>query len=104
MIGWGLMLGTLAILGCPRSASSRAKFLILVRRCGSSLGAAVPAGRAGCVRLRFSKVQPMVFGEATVKRLPPRDDSGVRPSRLVLMLGLWIPPTSPVVPPAARCG
>ena len=42
----------------------------------------------------FSKVQPMVFGETTAKRLP------VRPAMipvyvhlgLVLMLGLWIPP------------
>ena len=42
----------------------------------------------------FSKVQPMVFGATTAKRLP------VRPAMvpvylhlaLVLMLGLWIPP------------
>jgi hydrogenase-4 component F len=42
----------------------------------------------------FSRVQPMVFGDSTAKRLP------VRPAMipvyihlaLVLMLGLWIPP------------
>ena len=42
----------------------------------------------------FSKVQPMVFGETTTKRLPHRP--AMVPVfvhlALVLMLGLWIPP------------
>jgi hypothetical protein len=42
----------------------------------------------------FSKIQPMVFGETTAKRLPHRP--AMIPVfvhlLLVLMLGLWIPP------------
>jgi len=42
----------------------------------------------------FSKVQPMVFGEATVARLPHRP--AMTPvfvhMAIVLVLGLWIPP------------
>jgi hydrogenase-4 component F len=42
----------------------------------------------------FSKVQPMVFGDTTVARLPQRP--AMMPvfvhMAIVLMLGLWIPP------------
>jgi hydrogenase-4 component F len=96
MLGWGLVLGTLAILGMPPFGVFASEFLILVTAMGEqpwatpfllgSLGLAFAAV--------FSKVQPMVFGETTAKRLP------VRPAMipvyihlgLVLMLGLWIPP------------
>jgi len=96
MLGWGLVLGTLAILGMPPFGVFASEFLILVTAMGeqpwatpfllASLGLAFAAV--------FSKVQPMVFGETTAKRLP------VRPAMipvyihlgLVLMLGLWIPP------------
>jgi hydrogenase-4 component F len=97
MLGWGLILGTLAILGIaavrrlrervpdPRDGHQRAA-LGRRRSCSPRWGSPSPRS--------FSKVQPMVFGESTAKRLP------VRPAMipvyvhlaLVLMLGLWIPP------------
>jgi hydrogenase-4 component F len=42
----------------------------------------------------FSRVQPMVFGETRVKRLPHRPAMmpGVRASRARTDAGLWIPP------------
>ncbi len=96
MIGWGLTLGTLAILGMPPFGVFASEFLILTTAMREhpwatpflliALGIAFAAV--------FSRVQPMVFGESTAKRLP------VRPAMipvfvhlaLVLMLGLWIPP------------
>jgi hydrogenase-4 component F len=96
MLGWGLVLGTLAILGMPPFGVFASEFLLLVTAMRerpwttpillASLGLAFAAV--------FSKVQPMVFGETTAKRLP------VRPAMvpvfvhlaLVLLLGLWIPP------------
>jgi hydrogenase-4 component F len=96
MIGWGLTLGTLAILGMPPFGVFASEFLILTTAMREqpwatpllliALGVAFAAV--------FSRVQPMVFGESSAKRLP------VRPAMipvfvhlaLVLMLGLWIPP------------
>jgi hydrogenase-4 component F len=96
LIGWGLALGSLAILGMPPFGVFASEFLILTTAMREqpwatpflllALGVAFAAV--------FSKVQPMVFGETTAKRLP------VRPAMmpvfvhltLVLMLGLWIPP------------
>jgi len=96
MLGWGLILGTLAILGMPPFGVFASEFLILITAMAehpwatpfllASLGLAFAAV--------FSKVQPMVFGDSAAKRLP------VRPAMipvyihlaLVLMLGLWIPP------------
>jgi hydrogenase-4 component F len=95
-IGWGLILGTLAILGMPPFGVFASEFLLLVTAMRevpwatpfllAALGLAFAAV--------FSKVQPMVFGDTTAKRLP------VRPAMipvfvhlaLVLLLGLWIPP------------
>ena len=96
VIGWGLILGTLAILGMPPFGVFASEFLILVTAMRDqpwatpvlllSLGVAFAAV--------FSKVQPMVFGETTTKRLPHRP--AMIPVfvhlALVLMLGLWIPP------------
>jgi hydrogenase-4 component F len=96
MLGWGLVLGTLAILGMPPFGVFASEFLILVTAISAHPWAApfllVSLGLAFAAV--FSKVQPMVFGETTAKRLP------VRPAMipvfvhlgLVLMLGLWIPP------------
>ncbi len=96
IVGWGLALGTLAILGMPPFGVFASEFLILTTAMReqpwttpfllTALGVAFAA--------IFSKVQPMVFGETTATRLP------VRPAMmpvfvhlsLVLMLGLWIPP------------
>ncbi|TMG86251.1 MAG: hydrogenase 4 subunit F [Betaproteobacteria bacterium] len=96
LIGWGLVLGTLAILGMPPFGVFASEFLILTTAMREqpwatpflllALGVAFAAV--------FSKVQPMVFGETTMKRLPARP--AMVPVfvhlALVLMLGLWIPP------------
>jgi hydrogenase-4 component F len=95
-IGWGLMLGALAILGMPPFGVFTSEFLILTTAIHDqpwatpllllSLGVAFAAV--------FSKVQPMVFGETTATRLPHRP--AMTPVfvhlAIVLMLGLWIPP------------
>jgi hydrogenase-4 component F len=96
VIGWGLALGSLAILGMPPFGVFASEFLILTSAMREhpwatpfllvSLGVAFAAV--------FSKVQPMVFGESTAARLPYRP--AMAPVfvhlGLVLMLGLWIPP------------
>ena len=90
------MLGTLAILGMPPFGVFASEFLILTTAMREQpwatpflLGALGVAFAA-----IFSKVQPMVFGETTAKRLPQRP--AMIPVfvhlALVLMLGLWIPP------------
>ena len=96
LLGWGLAIGSLAILGMPPFGVFASEFLILTTAMRDQpwatpflLGALGLAFAAV-----FSKVQPMAFGETTAKRLP------LRPSMipvfmhlgLVLMLGLWIPP------------
>ncbi len=95
-VGWGLMLGTLAILGMPPFGVFASEFLILTTAMREhpwatpillvALGVAFAAV--------FGKVQPMVFGEATGRRLP--HPPAILPVfvhlALVLMLGLWIPP------------
>jgi hydrogenase-4 component F len=95
-IGWGLVLGTLAILGMPPFGVFASEFLILTTAMRDqpwatpllllSLGVAFAAV--------FSKVQPMAFGETTAKQLPHRP--AMTPVfvhlAIVLMLGLWIPP------------
>ena len=96
LIGWGLILGTLAILGIPPFGVFASEFLILVTAIHEqpwatpllllALGVAFAAV--------FSKVQPMVFGESSRPPLPHRP--AMIPVfvhlALVLMLGLWIPP------------
>ncbi|MDR3418144.1 MAG: hydrogenase 4 subunit F [Nevskia sp.] len=95
-VGWGLMLGTLAILGMPPFGVFASEFLILTTAMRDhpwatpllllALGVAF-----GAV---FSRVQPMVFGETTATRLPhpPALLPVFAHLSLVLMLGLWIPP------------
>ena len=96
MIGWGLALGTLAILGMPPFGVFASEFLILTTAMREQPWATpfLLAGLGIAFASVFSKVQPMVFGDTTAGRLP------VRPAMipvfvhlsLVLMLGLWIPP------------
>ncbi len=96
MIGWGLVLGTLAILGMPPFGVFASEFLILTTAMREQPWATpLLLGALGVAFAAvFSRVQPMVFGETTAKRLP------YRPAMipvyvhlaLVLMLGLWIPP------------
>lgn len=94
-IGWGLMLGTLAILGMPPFGVFTSEFMILTTAIKhypwatpillTALGVAFAA--------MFAKVQAMAFGEPTVK--PLAHNPALLPVflhlGLVLMLGLWIP-------------
>src|SRR5690606_16362233 len=95
-VGWGLMLGTAAILGMPPFGVFASEFLILTTAIQDrpwatpilllSLGISFAA--------IFGKVQPMVFGDPTASRLPHRP--ALIPVfvhlGLVLMLGLYTPP------------
>jgi len=96
VIGWGLMLGTLAILGMPPFGVFASEFMILTHAIQVvpwatpflviALGVAFAA--------IFGKVQPMVFDEAHAKPLPhaPAITPVFVHLGLVLMIGLYIPP------------
>jgi hydrogenase-4 component F len=95
-VGWGLMLGSLAILGLPPFGVFASEFLILTTAMRQepwstpilllALGVAFAAV--------FRRVQPMVFGETTAKRLP--HSPALLPVfvhlGIVLLLGVYIPP------------
>jgi hydrogenase-4 component F len=95
-IGWGLMLGTIAILGVPPFGVFASEFLIITTAMHehpwatpfllTALGVAFAA--------IFGKVQPMVFGETESPKLPyqPALAPVFIHLGLVLMLGLFIPP------------
>ena len=95
-VGWGLMLGTLAILGMPPFGVFASEFLIVTTAMREqpwatpflliALGVAFAAV--------FSRVQPMVFGDSTLKPLahPPALIPVFVHLGLGLMLGLYIPP------------
>jgi hydrogenase-4 component F len=95
-VGWGLMLGTIAILGLPPFGVFASEFLILTTAMREqpwatpilllALGVAFAA--------IFRRVQPMVFGETTARRLahPPALMPVFVHLGLVLILGLFIPP------------
>ena len=95
-IGWGLMAGTLAILGVPPFGVFASEFLILTTAMREqpwatpillvSLGVAFAA--------IFGRVQPMVFGETNVKRLPhpPALLPVFAHLAIVLLLGVYVPP------------
>jgi hydrogenase-4 component F len=95
-VGWGMMLGSLAILGMPPFGVFASEFLILTTAMRDqpwatpflllALGVAFAAV--------FGRVQPMVFGETSVKALrhPPALVPVFAHLGLGLMLGLYIPP------------
>jgi hydrogenase-4 component F len=95
-VGWGLMLGTLAILGMPPFGVFASEFLILTTAMREhawatpilllALGVAFAAV--------FGRVQPMVFGDTALPRLahPPALVPVFVHLGLGLMLGLYIPP------------
>jgi len=94
-IGWGLMLGTLAILGMPPFGVFASEFLILTTAMREQPWATpillLALGVAfGAI---FRRVQPMVFGEP--HSLPLPHSPALLPVfahlLLVLMLGLYIP-------------
>jgi hydrogenase-4 component F len=95
-VGWGLMLGSIAILGVPPFGVFASEFLILTTAIALQPWAApillVSLGVSFAAIL--GKVQPMVFGDPTVERLPHRPALVPVFAHLaiVLMLGLYIPP------------
>ena len=95
-VGWGLMLGTAAILGMPPFGVFASEFLILTTTIAHQPWAAPILLLALGVSFAaiFGKVQPMVFGDPSVERLTHRP--ALVPVfvhlALVLMLGLYIPP------------
>jgi hydrogenase-4 component F len=96
IVGWGLMIGSLAILGMPPFGVFASEFLILTTAMREypwttpllllALGVAFASVLA--------KVQPMVFGETNVKPLahPPAIVPVFVHLGLALLLGLYIPP------------
>ena len=95
-LGWGLLLGSLAILGMPPFGVFASEFLILTTTMREHPWAApvlllvLALAFAGI----FSKVQPMAFGENFAPQ-PPRPHA-LTPVyvhlALVLTLGIYIPP------------
>jgi len=95
-IGWGLAIGSLAILGMPPFGVFTSEFMVLTTAMHEhswatpllliSLGVAFAAV--------FGKVQPMIFGETTARPLPhpPALVPVFVHLAIVLMLGLYIPP------------
>ncbi|GAB4167261.1 MAG: hydrogenase 4 subunit F [Rhodocyclaceae bacterium] len=95
-VGWGLALGTFAILGMPPFGVFTSEFMILTTAMHEhswstpillvSLGIAFAA--------IFGKIQPIVFGETTLPRLP--HPPAILPVfvhlAMVLVLGVYIPP------------
>jgi len=95
-VGWTLMLGTLAILGLPPFGVFASEFLILTTAMREQPWATpillVSLALAFAAVMR--KVQPMVFGDTTARRLPhpPAVIPVIVHLAMALMLGLYIPP------------
>jgi len=95
-VGWGLMLGSLAILGLPPFGVFASEFLVLTTAMREQPWATpillVALGVAFAAI--FGRVQPMVFGETAARRLPhpPALLPVFAHLALVLLLGLFIPP------------
>jgi hydrogenase-4 component F len=95
-VGWGLMIGSLAILGLPPFGVFASEFLILTTAM-RELPWATPLlllALAVAFASIFGRVQQMVFGDTTVQRLPhpPALLPVFAHLGLALMLGLYIPP------------
>ena len=95
-VGWGLMLGSLAILGMPPFGVFASEFLVLTSAM-RDLPWATPfllLALAVAFAAIFARVQEMVFGDTTVKPLshPPALLPVFAHLGIALMLGLYIPP------------
>jgi hydrogenase-4 component F len=94
-VGWGLMLGSLAILGMPPFGVFASEFLILTTAMREQPWAAplLLAALGVAFAAIFGRVQPMVFGETNAKRLshPPALLPVFVHIGLVLILGLYVP-------------
>jgi hydrogenase-4 component F len=95
-VGWGLMLGSIAILGIPPFGVFASEFLILTTAMQQQPWATPILLTALAVAFAaiFSKVQAMVFGETTAQRLthPPAVLPVFAHLTIVLLLGVYIPP------------
>lgn len=95
-IGWGMMLGTIAILGVPPFGVFASEFLIITTAMHDHPWATPFLLLALGVAFAsiFGKVQPMVFGETESPKLPyqPALTPVFLHLGLVLLLGLFIPP------------
>jgi len=95
-VGWGLMLGALAILGMPPFGVFASEFLILTTAMREHAWATPLLLLALGVAFAaiFARVQPMVFGDTSVRPLlhPPALLPVFVHLGLGLMLGLYIPP------------
>jgi len=95
-VAWGLMLGSLAILGMPPFGVFASEFLIVTTAMREQPWATpfllIALGLA--FASVFSRIQPMVFGETNVQPLahPPALIPVFVHLALGLMLGLYIPP------------
>ena len=95
-VGWGLMLGSLAILGMPPFGVFASEFLIVTTAMREQPWATpfLLMALALAFASVFQRVQPMVFGDTSVKPLP--HSPALLPVfvhlGLALMLGLYIPP------------
>jgi hydrogenase-4 component F len=95
-VGWGLMLGSIAILGLPPFGVFASEFLILTTAMREQPWATpiLLAALGVAFAAIFSKVQGMVFGETTAQRLPhpPAALPVFAHLAMVLALGLYMPP------------
>jgi hydrogenase-4 component F len=95
-IGWGLLLGSLAILGMPPFGVFASEFLILTTAMREQPWATpiLLAALGVAFAAIFGRVPPMVFGETTARRLPhaPALLPVFTHLGIVLMLGLYVPP------------
>jgi hydrogenase-4 component F len=96
VVGWGLMIGSLAILGMPPFGVFASEFLILTTAMREFPWTTPLLLLALAVAFAavLAKVQPMVFGETNVKPLahPPAIVPVFVHLALALLLGLYIPP------------
>jgi len=94
-VGWGLMMGSLAILGLPPFGVFASEFLILTTAMREQPWATpiLLAALGVAFAAIFGRVQPMVFGETTARRLPhaPALLPVFTHLALVLLLGLYVP-------------
>jgi hydrogenase-4 component F len=95
-VGWGMMLGSLAILGMPPFGVFASEFLILTTAMREQPWATPILLLALGVAFAsvFGRVLPMVFGDTSVRRLahPPALVPVFVHLALGLMLGLYVPP------------
>ena len=95
-VAWGLMLGTLAILGMPPFGVFASEFMIITTAMREQPWSTpfLLVALAVAFAAVFARVQPMVFGETTVRALPhpPALVPVFVHLALALMLGVYVPP------------